>query len=570
MSNSREAKLRQTCDACQAIKIRCSRGKPTCARCLAQKIPCHYSLSRRIGRPRRLAVPNSPPPCPTIARWSDDHETVTPQQPQPSIEIGDGSETPNQYHDIDWSAEDDDIITDETETLSSSSNDSIEGVGIPQDNLVNRRAPVANMTDASSVQAIAISDQDLLDSIFGSPDFSRLPNTNLSPPSIDIEVSSTNPPTQRELDYCTSNPIHNNFTQHLEPIHPFTFSSPLTQRSLSTTTTTTLPLGWELSQENTAANNEISPRGSSLREPTIPQNSCRCFEAALSVTLSIGSEQLQASPGSMDLALDIEAQLRESVPLAVQCIACKGRRGEILKLFSNAMSDTVDLLQVLCEREFSAGSVRGNDYGSIIGIGDQGRRTQAEEGGLDEWMVFNLGHTGGRGNPAQEREKSTFNSHSTMFTGTKSRQAENKTSSVSTSRCSFEHLPISAPSQPNTRQETPMSTHTSQSDLRLLLGSHLIVGSDKKFVLMHLLRRRLCAFADALETLIRAMQDLHTALRRVNSSTSTYGNRNGNESDALAKDGAPNAVTAEVVMRKSMKTAAKLYDIIDHLEMVSV
>lgn len=53
----------------------------------------------------------------------------------------------------------------------------------------------------------------------------------------------------------------------------------------------------------------------------------------------------------MDLALDVEAQLREAIPLAVQCNVCKPRRGEILNMLSNAMADAVDLLQQLCNVE---------------------------------------------------------------------------------------------------------------------------------------------------------------------------------------------------------------------------
>jgi hypothetical protein len=58
----------------------------------------------------------------------------------------------------------------------------------------------------------------------------------------------------------------------------------------------------------------------------------------------------------MDFALDVEAQLRETIPLAVQCSACKTHQGEILKLFSNAMADVVDLLQQLCNAEFPVSS----------------------------------------------------------------------------------------------------------------------------------------------------------------------------------------------------------------------
>lgn len=50
----RQPKLRSTCDACQQAKVRCSHDTPRCRRCQTHKIECVYSVSRRMGRPRRI------------------------------------------------------------------------------------------------------------------------------------------------------------------------------------------------------------------------------------------------------------------------------------------------------------------------------------------------------------------------------------------------------------------------------------------------------------------------------------------------------------------------------------
>ncbi|KIA75503.1 hypothetical protein HK57_00001 [Aspergillus ustus] len=66
------AKLRASCDACNESKVRCSQGKPQCARCAKQDILCVYGLSRRshkdaprIGASKETqptsAIPTSPP-----------------------------------------------------------------------------------------------------------------------------------------------------------------------------------------------------------------------------------------------------------------------------------------------------------------------------------------------------------------------------------------------------------------------------------------------------------------------------------------------------------------------------
>jgi hypothetical protein len=47
------AKLRTSCDACGAAKLRCDRGQPACGRCLVYGAACVYGLSRKMGKPPR-------------------------------------------------------------------------------------------------------------------------------------------------------------------------------------------------------------------------------------------------------------------------------------------------------------------------------------------------------------------------------------------------------------------------------------------------------------------------------------------------------------------------------------
>nr|A0A5B8YUX3.1 RecName: Full=Transcriptional regulator GME11370; AltName: Full=Dibenzodioxocinones biosynthesis cluster protein GME11370 [Pestalotiopsis microspora]QED41501.1 C6 transcription factor [Pestalotiopsis microspora] len=45
-----EPKLRDSCHACAASKLKCSKEKPSCARCLKRNKPCQYLVTRRAGR----------------------------------------------------------------------------------------------------------------------------------------------------------------------------------------------------------------------------------------------------------------------------------------------------------------------------------------------------------------------------------------------------------------------------------------------------------------------------------------------------------------------------------------
>ncbi|EMD88358.1 hypothetical protein COCC4DRAFT_149687 [Bipolaris maydis ATCC 48331] len=43
-------KLRDSCDACAASKVKCHKQKPTCSRCQRRGTPCHYLATKRAGR----------------------------------------------------------------------------------------------------------------------------------------------------------------------------------------------------------------------------------------------------------------------------------------------------------------------------------------------------------------------------------------------------------------------------------------------------------------------------------------------------------------------------------------
>ncbi|GAB7330919.1 hypothetical protein MBLNU13_g02440t1 [Cladosporium sp. NU13] len=46
----RQPKLRDSCIACSASKVKCQKEKPTCSRCSERGIKCEYATSRRTGR----------------------------------------------------------------------------------------------------------------------------------------------------------------------------------------------------------------------------------------------------------------------------------------------------------------------------------------------------------------------------------------------------------------------------------------------------------------------------------------------------------------------------------------
>ncbi|KAJ0419692.1 aflatoxin regulatory protein-domain-containing protein [Aspergillus carlsbadensis] len=55
-SNVQQArKLRESCSHCAHSKVRCTKEKPSCARCMNRHLVCEYKVSRRTGRTSRAA-----------------------------------------------------------------------------------------------------------------------------------------------------------------------------------------------------------------------------------------------------------------------------------------------------------------------------------------------------------------------------------------------------------------------------------------------------------------------------------------------------------------------------------
>lgn len=54
-------KLRDSCQACSASKVKCSRKKPTCERCATRNLKCEYLVTKRAGRVKQRHSEPKPP-----------------------------------------------------------------------------------------------------------------------------------------------------------------------------------------------------------------------------------------------------------------------------------------------------------------------------------------------------------------------------------------------------------------------------------------------------------------------------------------------------------------------------
>ncbi|KAE8422586.1 aflatoxin biosynthesis regulatory protein [Aspergillus pseudocaelatus] len=79
----RARKLRDSCTSCASSKVRCTKEKPACARCIERGLACQYMVSKRMGRNPRAPSPLEP--------------TQRPSESLPSAGSEQGHSTHNTY-----------------------------------------------------------------------------------------------------------------------------------------------------------------------------------------------------------------------------------------------------------------------------------------------------------------------------------------------------------------------------------------------------------------------------------------------------------------------------------------
>ncbi|KAH7330548.1 hypothetical protein BKA65DRAFT_60258 [Rhexocercosporidium sp. MPI-PUGE-AT-0058] len=526
-SNCNSATLRRTCDACQKIKTRCSRDGPSCTRCVARNITCHYSISRRLGRPRRLTPASVSP----LQRLDDNPPTSSLYIDWSGIDVDNDRMITKPFPNL----EDSEASSNSTSADQRSQNDQLPTARVGQTPRASTspssfRSPRALVPELNEKEPLP-----LFNSMLGETDFSRLPNASLSSSlanAIEVPLDHSRQQSLDNSDIDRQSSSWHDIGQHTEYTE-FAFSR--SEQELDACGATS----WAFSNGN------ILPERASA---------CRCLESALAVTVSIGQGHIFPYPGAMDLALDVEAQLRETVPLAMQCIASKANHGEVFKLFANATADVVDLFQQLCNAEFPAHFPASSDPPT-----SQPQRMSSMLGGLESLQPKPRGHSLSNSHQLLMHHEHTISGSATHMDGT-SNSGQNGRWAGRAATAHSHKLPSPLEAASIDQHQYQLQTHSSTEphDWRILVGRHLIVGDDRKCMLIHLLRRRLCSLSNMLEGLIRAMQDLRMTLKGHVTNFSKSCN-----DDALN-------CAAEIDTRKPMKTASMLYDIMDQLEKIQI
>lgn len=84
---AKTTKLRESCDSCLVAKVKCSKTRPICGRCLANGATCGYSPSSRAGRKHRNTAATEPARNPTRYQKTKEIVKETSQNPSSCIQV---------------------------------------------------------------------------------------------------------------------------------------------------------------------------------------------------------------------------------------------------------------------------------------------------------------------------------------------------------------------------------------------------------------------------------------------------------------------------------------------------
>ena len=83
----KHVKLRESCDSCLIAKVKCSKARPVCARCLSNGAACGNIPSSRAGRKNRNAGASKPPVVSTRRGDGSEHAESVPPTPNPYLPL---------------------------------------------------------------------------------------------------------------------------------------------------------------------------------------------------------------------------------------------------------------------------------------------------------------------------------------------------------------------------------------------------------------------------------------------------------------------------------------------------
>ncbi|KAH8807199.1 hypothetical protein F5884DRAFT_832995 [Xylogone sp. PMI_703] len=364
-----QVKIRNSCDACQASKIKCGQEKPNCYRCATRGRHCRYSISKRRGRPRRNTDQNP--------------ATNTGQHQQPQLNNTAPSTVLHELHEIPFDGAAEGMITSpkipprnktHAELLGEKST-SIWSRSTPsrttadyQDELANFLThpedmqyeiqndpthPMANFWEPALTDLVGLSSVDSLNGVSPTCQGDRCLNQSLFP----IEMINRSPAAVTPL-----------YGLEIEDNDRSSVPVPsLTDTTTATTPDTTQKLPEVVStyQDDQGLSMYISPE---IRYPHC-QNAC--YRAVMQNLLCVDQSLSDFSSSSLDSILRLESEVQKRTREVMSCPTCPTLRSTLLMLLL-IIERIISLIEKKCNLE-DTNSSQGQSIATRHKLGDHGR-----------------------------------------------------------------------------------------------------------------------------------------------------------------------------------------------------
>ncbi|KAL7623343.1 hypothetical protein AAE478_007024 [Parahypoxylon ruwenzoriense] len=296
-TKTRQPRLRASCDGCFLAKVKCSKARPICSRCLACGIECRYSPSSRAGKPK--SEPNGSTQANSHQDMQQMHHGLMDDK---GIAYSTAHQTPSEH-----------MFTFEAGWTTPPT--SVDGS-------ISRNPSISTGLALLGVEDRTISDQDPMSA---PPDMYSAaipwsPPTDLSCTTFHGDMPATTAP-------MAGAPMRSHsFDMSMSAPMAWTDSVPHDMISYGQVPTpTSMSSNYFPSPTTTPTMRPAGPRQKSSSS-TISGGSCTCFTACLQSLLALHNASSPASP-PFDLVLSLNRKAVEGCAAMLACNKCMGRSG---------------------------------------------------------------------------------------------------------------------------------------------------------------------------------------------------------------------------------------------------
>ncbi|KAI2624896.1 hypothetical protein GGR54DRAFT_540360 [Hypoxylon sp. NC1633] len=360
-TKARQPRLRASCDGCFLAKVKCSKARPICSRCLACGIECRYSPSSRAGKPK--SEHNGSAQANSHQDIQQMHHNMLEDK---NMAYSGTHQTPSEHmfgFEAGWTTPPTSVDGSISRNPSISTGLAILGV---EDRSMGDHDSMAAPPDMYPSAMPWTPPTDL-----SCTTFSDIPVTSSPMPGVQMRSQSF------DLSMSTPMPWGDPVPQDM-----YSYSQVPTPTSMSS--------NYFPSPTSTPTMRPAGPRHRSSSS-TINGGSCTCFTACLQSLQALHNASSPAAP-PFDLVLSLNRKAVEGCAAMLSCTKCMSRSGThtATMLLATVIGKITSFYKNASHSYFDAGSIgmAQNNLGNNLGVSFGGYHLNSEDGKLLELEIL--------------------------------------------------------------------------------------------------------------------------------------------------------------------------------------